>query len=63
MIPWVHVDTAAIPGEQDALRVMRRGDEFSMVVGTTELMNNRLRGSEQALEHVQSSPTQEGIPG
>ena len=49
MIPWVHVDTAAIPGEPDALRLMRRGDEFSMLVGTTELMNNRLRGSEQAL--------------
>ncbi len=49
MIPWVHVDTAAIPGEPDALRLMRRGNEFSMVVGTTELMNNRLRGSEQAL--------------
>ena len=49
MIPWVHVDTAAIPGEQDTLRLMRRGDEFSMLVGTTELMNNRLRGSEQAL--------------
>src|SRR5215208_2234631 len=28
---------------------MRRGDEFSIKVGTTELMNNRLRGSEQAL--------------
>jgi len=28
---------------------MQRGDEFSIVVGTIELMNNRLRGSEQAL--------------
>lgn len=49
MIPWVHVDTAAIPGEQDSLRLMQRGDEFSMRVGRVELMNNRLRGSEQAL--------------
>lgn len=49
MVPWVHLDTASIPGEQDTLRLMRRGDEFSIVVGTTELMNNRARGSEQAL--------------
>jgi spermidine synthase len=46
---WVHVDTAAIPGAQDALRLMRRGDEFSMMVGPNELMTNQLRGSEQAL--------------
>ena len=31
------------------MRLMRRGDEFSIVVGTAELMNNRQRGSEQAL--------------
>ncbi|GBU17789.1 spermidine synthase [Methylobacterium sp.] len=49
LIPWVHLDTAAIPGEPDPMRLMRRGDEFSIVVGTIELMNNRLRGSEQAL--------------
>jgi len=49
LIPWVHLDTAAIPGEQEPLRLKRRGDEFSMMVGTTELMNSRQRGSEQAL--------------
>lgn len=49
MIPWVHIDTAAVPGEQGVMRLMQRGDEFSIVVGTTELMNNRLRGSEKAL--------------
>ncbi len=52
MIPWVHLDTAAIPGEQDVLRLMQRGDEFSIVVGTIELMNNRLRGSEKALARL-----------
>ena len=31
------------------MRLMRRGDEFSILVGRIELMNNRLRGSEQAL--------------
>ena len=49
MVPWVHLDTVAIPGEQDALRLMQRGDEFSIRIGTIELMNNRLRGSEEAL--------------
>ena len=49
LIPWVHLDTAPVPGEQDVLRLMQRGDEFSIRVGTIELMNNRLRGSEQAL--------------
>ena len=49
MIPWVHVDATSIPGAKDALRLMRRGDEFSMMVGPNELMTNQLRGSEQAL--------------
>jgi spermidine synthase len=49
LIPWVHLDSAPVPGEQDELRLMQRGDEFSIRVGTIELMNNRLRGSEQAL--------------
>lgn len=49
MIPWVHLDTAPVPGEQDVLRLMQRGDEFSIMVGSIELMNNRLRGSEEAL--------------
>jgi spermidine synthase len=49
VIPWVHLDAAPVPGEQDVLRLMQRGDEFSIRIGTIELMNNRLRGSEQAL--------------
>jgi len=49
VIPWVQLDTVAVPGEQDVLRLMQRGDEFSIRIGTIELMNNRLRGSEEAL--------------
>ena len=49
MIPWVQLDIASVPGEQDMLRLMQRGDEFSIIVGTTELMNNRCSGSEKAL--------------
>lgn len=49
MIPWVKIDTARIPGTSDELRLMRRGKEFSIKLGTNELMNSRLSGSEVAL--------------
>lgn len=49
MIPWVHIDTAEIPGGEGALRLKRRGAEFSIMLGDNELMNSRLSGSEQAL--------------
>ena len=42
-------DTARIPGSDDELRLMRRGKEFSIMLGTNELMNSRLSGSEAAL--------------
>ena len=49
MIPWVKLDTARIPGTVEELRLMRRGTEFSIMLGTNELMNSRLSGSEAAL--------------
>ncbi len=49
MIPWVKIDTASIPGADGELRLMRRGAEFSIMLGTNELMNSRLSGSEAAL--------------
>jgi len=49
MIPWVKIDTARIPGTDGELRLMRRGKEFSIMLGTNELMNSRLSGSEAAL--------------
>ena len=49
MIPWEKLDTARIPGTTDELRLMRRGAEFSIKLGTNELMNSRLSGSEAAL--------------
>src|SRR3954471_15105388 len=49
MIPWVKLDTARIPGTVEELRLMRRGSEFSIKLGTNELMNSRLSGSEAAL--------------
>ena len=48
MIPWVCLDTAPIPDGGD-LRLMQRGQELSIMSGSTELMNSRLSGSEKAL--------------
>ena len=50
MIPWVHLSTATMPGGGGTLRLMQRGQEFSiMAEGGIELMNSRLSGSEEAL--------------
>ena len=49
MIPWQQIDRAAVPGAEIELRLMRRGDDFSMMLGPNELMNSRLSGSEEAL--------------
>jgi hypothetical protein len=49
MIPWLQIDTARVPGADVELRLMQRGAEFSMMLGSNELMNSRLSGSEQAL--------------
>jgi spermidine synthase len=49
MIPWEQIDTAGVPGADVDLRLMRRGAEFSMMLGQNELMSSRLSGSEEAL--------------
>jgi spermidine synthase len=49
MIPWEHLDTARIPGSRDDLRLMRRGAEYSIMLGQITLMGSRLSGSEKAL--------------
>jgi spermidine synthase len=49
MIPWQQIDTAPVPGAEVELRLMQRGAEFSMMLGSNELMNSRLSGSEEAL--------------
>lgn len=48
MIPWTLIDSAKLPG-QGELRLKRRGREFSIMLGSIELMNSRLSGSEEAL--------------
>ncbi len=52
MIPWSVLDVAKIPGEAGELRLKKRGTEFSIMLGTNELMNSRLSGSEEALARL-----------
>jgi len=52
MTPWELIDTAAMPGDGAPLRLMRRGAEYSIMSGSTELMNSRLSGSEEALAEL-----------
>lgn len=47
--PWILLDTADVPGGKGNLRLMRRGSEFSIMAGSTSLMNSRMSGSEEAL--------------
>ena len=51
MLPWLHLDTAKIPGGGE-LRLMRRGSDFVIKLGSNELMNSRLTATEQALATI-----------
>jgi spermidine synthase len=61
MLPWHQLGSATMP-EGANLRLMRRGDEFSIRLDRgRELMNSRLSGSEEALatlavEHLGDRP-------
>ena len=48
MIPREHLGTARVPGGAE-LRLFRRGGDFMIVLERNELMNSRMRGSEEAL--------------
>lgn len=48
MNPWLLLDRADVPGG-DELRLLRRGDDFSIMSGRIELMNSRQSGSEETL--------------
>jgi spermidine synthase len=52
MIPWVQLDTATVPGGDSELRLLRRGNEFSIMAGAVTLMNSRMSGSEIALAEL-----------
>lgn len=48
MLAWKQVDRTSVPGGGE-LKLMQRGDEFSIMSGATELMNSRRGGSEEQL--------------
>ena len=52
MTPWIHLDTAIVPGSSIALRLMQRGDEFCIMAGASTLMSSRMSGSETALAEL-----------
>lgn len=52
MIPWVQLDSAEMPDGGGAIRLKQRGTEFSIMLGSIELMNSRLSGSEEALARL-----------
>ncbi len=52
MIPWQLLDSAAVPGENKTLYLYRRGEEFSIRVDGSELMNSRVHGSEERLAEL-----------
>lgn len=49
MLAWEVLDEAKIPESGETLRLKRRGGEYSIMLGSNELMNSRLSGSEEAL--------------
>jgi spermidine synthase len=51
VIPWSLIDTAYVPGGGE-LRLMRRGVEFTIMLGPNQLMSSRLSGSEAALARI-----------
>jgi spermidine synthase len=48
MLPRVELDRLDLP-DGGVLRLIQRGDEFSIMLGANELMNSRLSASEEAL--------------
>ena len=49
MRPWDFVDKGPVPNDGGTLFLMQRGSEFVIHVDGSELMSNRLHGSEDAL--------------
>jgi spermidine synthase len=52
MVPWEFLDIAPVPGGKGELRLYRRGEEFSIRLDRSELMNSRMHGSEEALAEI-----------
>ena len=55
MIPWEEIERAEVPGGEEEVILRKRGPEFSIRIATTELMNSRIHGSEDALAELTCS--------
>jgi spermidine synthase len=67
VIPLELIDTADLP-DGGTLRLMRRGQDYAILFGRNELMNSRLRGSEEALailacERLRATPRSHMLVG
>jgi spermidine synthase len=47
--PWIVLDRAQIPHQEQMMELARRGQEFVLRIGREELMSSRQHGSEDAL--------------
>jgi len=52
MRPWELLDTSKVEGEAHDMKLYRRGDEFSIKTGYSELMNSRMHSSEDVLAEL-----------
>ncbi len=52
MVPWKILDRAQVPGDGEEIKLLQRGEEFSIKVGHEELMNSRVHGSEDAMAEL-----------
>jgi len=52
MRPWELLDTASVEGEAKDMKLYRRGDEYSIKTGYSELMNSRMHSSEDVLAEL-----------
>ena len=52
MIPWEFLDSANVPGQKKDLCLYRRGNEYSIRIGSAELMNSRVHASEDSLAEL-----------
>ncbi len=62
MTPSELLGTARVPGGGEELRLLRRGDDFRIVLDRNELMNSRMSGSEEALATMTGERLATGKP-
>ena len=62
MTPSQLLGTARVPGGGEELRLLRRGEDFRIVLDRNELMNSRMSGSEEALATMTGERLATGNP-